>query len=64
MKKNLLKEPEIIKIPKTNKFIEYSVHTCPTLLKYDLVKVFPNVNLDNLLIIPTFQKVLLLFIEV
>ncbi|KAG0311431.1 hypothetical protein BGZ99_010171 [Dissophora globulifera] len=36
--------------------LEYSVHTSPRRLTRDLATVFPNQDLTNLLVVPTFQK--------
>ncbi|KAF9436317.1 hypothetical protein BGZ76_004278 [Entomortierella beljakovae] len=36
--------------------IEYSIHTSPRRLTRDLATVFPNINLEHLLVVPTFQK--------
>ncbi|KAF8977689.1 hypothetical protein BGZ46_007185 [Entomortierella lignicola] len=36
--------------------IEYSIHVSPRRMTRDLATVFPNKDLSNLLIVPTFQK--------
>ncbi|KAF9103507.1 hypothetical protein BGX27_010550, partial [Mortierella sp. AM989] len=36
--------------------LEYSIHTSPRRMTRDLATVFPNKDLSNLLIVPTFQK--------
>jgi hypothetical protein len=39
--------------------LEYSIHQCPKLLFRELNKIFPEekLNVENLLVIPTFQQV-------
>lgn len=36
--------------------LEYSVHLSPRRMTRDLATVFPNMDLSNLLVVPTFQK--------
>lgn len=44
--------------------IEYSVHTCPRILRRDFAQVLPDVDLDGMYIVPTSQKSVLDLVNV
>ncbi|KAL1925755.1 uncharacterized protein VTP21DRAFT_638 [Calcarisporiella thermophila] len=41
---------------RTSFLLEYSIHSCPRRLVSEIKYVFPNIELEQLLIVPTFQR--------